>query len=91
VWVFQLIVFQEISWLRKFELIEKAGVEIRTGHEIDGLSSLYRDGYEAVFIATGAPKPLSIGIEGEELPEVIKGLTCCKVWQQVNLLRWVPK
>jgi NADPH-dependent glutamate synthase beta subunit-like oxidoreductase/ActR/RegA family two-component response regulator/NAD-dependent dihydropyrimidine dehydrogenase PreA subunit len=64
-------------------LVRIANIEVRFGVEMgqDGntLDSLYRDGYQAVFIATGthAPRPLTLEQEtvlGADLDGVISGL-----------------
>jgi len=64
-------------------LVRIADVEVRFGVEMgeDGntLGSLYRDGYQAVFVATGthAPRPLTLEREtvlGADLDGVISGL-----------------
>ena len=54
--------------------IEKAGVVIRTGTRIDSPDHLFRDGYDAVFIATGAHRGLKAGIEGEDSPGVVESI-----------------
>jgi len=52
-------------------------VEIRTnttiGKDVD-FDELWRDGYEAVFVAVGAHKSRTLGIEGEELSGVFDAL-----------------
>jgi NADPH-dependent glutamate synthase beta subunit-like oxidoreductase len=64
-------------------LVRIAHIEVRFGVEMgnDGntLDSLYRDGYKAVFVATGThiPRPLTLGREtvlGADLDGVISGL-----------------
>ena len=56
--------------------IEKLGVTIRCGTEIgkDITLDTIRNDYDAVFIGTGAPKGLPLGVEGEDLPGVIDGI-----------------
>jgi heterodisulfide reductase subunit A-like polyferredoxin len=55
-------------------MIEKAGVEIRTNTPIGPdltLKDLRNAGYEAIFIAIGTHKSKRLGVEGEELDGVI--------------------
>jgi NADPH-dependent glutamate synthase beta subunit-like oxidoreductase len=40
------------------------GVEVRFGHEIKSLEALLKDGFDAVFIGTGAPKGKDLNIPG---------------------------
>ena len=61
---------QEIGYIRDL------GVEIRTGVRVgkDITLEKIRDDYQAVFIAVGGHAPLSIRIEGEDLPGVMIGV-----------------
>lgn len=56
--------------------IEKLGVTIRCGTEVgkDIALDAIRHDFDAVFIGTGAPKGLPLGVEGEDLPGVIDGI-----------------
>ena len=56
-------------------LIEKSGVRILTGERVDSAEALLDQGYHAVFIASGAWRAASMGIPGEDGPEVIKGIS----------------
>ena len=71
------------------EYIQSLGVEIRTnitvGKDIT-LQDLLREGYKAIFVATGAHKSRKLGVEGEELKGVIHALDFLK---EVNLGRKV--
>ena len=55
-------------------IIESSGVEIVTGKRIASAESLLEEGYDAVFIASGAWRPARMGIPGEDGPGVIKGI-----------------
>ena len=55
-------------------LIEKSGVNILTGKRVASAEALLQQGYHAVFIASGAWRAASMGIPGEDGPEVIKGI-----------------
>jgi len=56
--------------------IEKLGVKIRCGTEIgkDITLDTIKNDFNAIFIGTGAPKGLPLGVEGEDLPGVIDGI-----------------
>lgn len=56
--------------------IRKMGVDIRCGTEIGKQESIedIKGGHEAVFVATGAPKGLPLGVEGEALEGVMDGI-----------------
>ena len=67
--------------------VEYLGVEIRTNTKIGKdltVMDLLREGYKAIFIATGAHKSKKLGIEGEELKGVIHALDFLR---EVNLGR----
>ena len=46
--------------------IENMGVEIKLNHRIESLKSLLDEGYDAVFIGSGAPKGKDLRIEGRD-------------------------
>jgi NADPH-dependent glutamate synthase beta subunit-like oxidoreductase len=59
------------------ERIKELGVEIKTNAAIDEtltIEELFRQGYKAVFVATGAHEELLLGINGEELNGVFHAL-----------------
>ncbi|MHB1275342.1 MAG: FAD-dependent oxidoreductase, partial [Candidatus Humimicrobiaceae bacterium] len=61
----------------EIEIIKKAGVEILTNTAIGPdmtLNDLFNRGYEAIFIAIGTHKSLTLNIEGENLDGVIHGV-----------------
>jgi len=62
--------------------IEDIGVEIRTNTKVDSMEKLFEEGYNAVFLAIGAHQGLRIGVDGEDSPRVIEGVTFL---QEVNL------
>jgi NADPH-dependent glutamate synthase beta subunit-like oxidoreductase len=55
-------------------MVEEIGVTIRTDAPIDSLEYLLEQGYDAVFLATGAHQNLRLGIEGEDNPNVVDGV-----------------
>jgi len=70
----------------EIEDIEKCGVEIKLNSPIGEngltLSSLWQQGYKAIFVATGAHQSLRLGIPGEDMERVYPGTTFLK---EVNL------
>jgi len=51
--------------------IEIAGVEIRLNTRVGSLDPLFKQGYQAIFLAIGAHKEMKLGVEGEDSPGVI--------------------
>lgn len=60
---------------REIEEIKKAGVEIRTNTRVDSLDALSQQGYSAIFLGLGAHGAMKLGIEGEDVPGVLDGVT----------------
>lgn len=61
----------------EIEVLRQLGVEFRTGVEVGRemtIDSLRKDGYRAFYIAIGAQKGRSLGVEGELLEGVISGV-----------------
>jgi len=70
---------------KEIEFLIDQGVEIRLntrfGRDIT-LESLQKEGYQAIFIATGAHKDRKLGIPGEDAPQVLSGV---EFLRKVNL------
>ena len=61
----------------EIKIIQQMGVEIRTGMvfgEDISLDGLKKDGYQAIFLATGLHASRRLNVEGEDLPGVLKGV-----------------
>lgn len=58
--------------------IQSRGVEIVTLSPVSSAPELLGKGYDAVIVASGAWKPLKMGIEGEESSQVIDGIAFLK-------------
>ena len=67
--------------------IENLGVDIRLNTPVSDVESLLKDGYKAVFVATGAHKGEKMGIPGEDLGGVYDAI---EFLREVNLGREVP-
>jgi len=55
--------------------IESVGVEIRTNIRVESLDTLFNEGYDAVFLALGAHRGTKMGVDGEDSPGVMDGVT----------------
>jgi len=58
--------------------IEEIGVKIRTNSPVLSVKSLFDEDFDAIFLAMGAPKGFSIGLEGEEDTRVLDGISTLK-------------
>jgi NADPH-dependent glutamate synthase beta subunit-like oxidoreductase len=59
----------------EIEEIRRAGVEIITNTKIKSVNSLFEQGYDAVLLAVGAHQSSKLGIEGEDSPGVMEGIS----------------
>ena len=62
---------------REIGMIEKLGVQIKTNKVLGRdftLSSMKEMGYEAVFVAVGAPKGSGLGLSGDDAPGVTEAI-----------------
>jgi NADH-quinone oxidoreductase subunit F len=59
---------------REIDTIRKLGVDIRLNMPVHDVESLFKDGFQAVFIATGAHKGDKMGIPGEDLNGVFDAI-----------------
>lgn len=76
----QEIIDYEIGYIRALGVEMKPGVTV--GKDVS-LEELQRQGYKAIFLATGAHKGLKLGVEGEDGFEGF--LDCITLLRQVNL------
>ena len=67
---------------RDIDEIEAVGVDIKTKTKIESTDELFEQGYNAVFLATGAHQGLKIGVEGEDSPGV---MDCVTFLREVSL------
>jgi len=62
---------------REIRMIEQLGVDIETGKALGRdftMESLKKHGYEAIFIAVGAPESVRLGVDGETAQGVVDAL-----------------
>jgi heterodisulfide reductase subunit A len=62
----------------EIDYIKELGVEIKTGSPVKELKSIFKQGYKAVFMGTGAGKSKKLGIPGEDNPNVLPALEFLK-------------
>jgi formate dehydrogenase beta subunit len=67
---------------KEIDIIREAGVEIKLNTKIESIDTLFDQGYEAVFLAPGAHRGQTLGVEGEDLPGVYDGASFLR---EVNL------
>jgi len=61
----------------EIDQIKQVGIDIVTNTQLGknlSLDSLWRDGYRAIFVSTGAHKNRKLGVEGEDLENVVQAL-----------------
>ncbi len=61
----------------EIDVLMKLGVEFQTGFEVGKdktIDELRHEGYQAFYLAIGAQKGASLGLEGEDLPNVLNGV-----------------
>jgi len=59
----------------EIDLIKNVGVDIKTNSRIENVDYLFNEGFDAIFIAIGAWRSSKLGIEGENSPNVVDGLS----------------
>jgi formate dehydrogenase beta subunit len=58
--------------------ITDVGVKIECNKKIDSIDKLFKQGFNAIYLALGAPKGIKMGIDGEDDPKVLDGITTLK-------------
>jgi formate dehydrogenase (NADP+) beta subunit len=58
---------------KEIQIIKDAGVEIKLNTRIENIDDLFKQGYQAVFLAPGAHHGQTLGVDGENLPGVYDG------------------
>lgn len=67
---------------REIEWIQDLGVDIKTNTKIEHLGELLDQGFDAIFVVTGAPLSKKLDVPGKDLEGVLQGLDLLK---EVNL------
>jgi NADPH-dependent glutamate synthase beta subunit-like oxidoreductase len=67
---------------KEIDEIIQLGVQMKLNTRIDSLTALFREGYDAIFVAVGAHQSRRMYIAGEDSPEVID---CVSFLREVSL------
>jgi NADH-quinone oxidoreductase subunit F len=59
----------------EIETIRSIGVDIRVNTRISSVDELFENGYHAIFLAIGAHQGAKLGVEGEDSPGVMEGVS----------------
>lgn len=62
--------------------VQEIGVNIKTNNRIESLDTLFKEGYNAVFLAVGAHQGIKIGVDGDDNSRVIE---CVDFLREVSL------
>lgn len=65
----------------EIDMVKNLGVEIKTNTQVESIDLLFKDGYQAVLVATGAHQGIKMGVEGEDHPNVME---CIDFLRDVN-------
>ena len=60
---------------REIDHIREVGVEIKTDSRIESLDDIFAQGFDAIFLALGLQGGVNLGIAGEDLGEVVDGIS----------------
>jgi len=66
----------------EIKIIEDIGVEIKTNTHVNSIEELFKQGFDAIFLALGATTGMKMGISGEDDPKVLDALS---VLSAINL------
>jgi len=73
--------------MREVRMIERLGTDIETGVRLGKdftLQSLRDEGYEAVFLAVGAPRGTRIGVPGEDADGVVEAIEFLRIYNMTG-------
>jgi NADH-quinone oxidoreductase subunit F len=65
-----------VNW--EINNIKKMGVEIKTGSPVNDAEALLKEGYNAVFLATGLQNSMKLNVPGEDAAGVVQALSFLK-------------
>ena len=66
----------------EIRVIEEAGIDIKLNSKIESIEDLFKQSYEAVFLALGAHRGMKMRVDGEDGPGVVDGASFLR---KVNL------
>lgn len=73
---------------REIKDIENIGVRIKTNAKVESLDELFEQGFDAIFLALGAPEGRKMEIPGESDPRVLDGISLLRsinLWGRANI------
>ncbi len=63
---------------REIKDVENIGVKINLNSKVESIDGLFERGFNAIFLAMGAPNGTKMGMPGEEDPRVLDGISVLK-------------
>ena len=60
---------------KEVDYLKEVGVEIKTGHQIESVDRLMKEGFDSIYLACGAHQGAKLGISGDNLPGVVDGIS----------------
>jgi NADH-quinone oxidoreductase subunit F len=60
---------ERLQW--DIQNILSCGIELKTNHKVESIDSLFKDGFDAVFVAVGAHAGKKLSIPGSDLPDIL--------------------
>ncbi len=60
---------------KEIEQIKSTGVDMRVDAKVGSVDQLLKGGHDAVFVAIGAHQGITLGVEGEDSPGVMEGVS----------------
>jgi NADH-quinone oxidoreductase subunit F len=72
---------------QEIQEIRDVGVDIRVNTRVSTVDELFKQGYQAVFLAIGAHQGAKLRIEGEDSPEVMEGVCFLREISMGNKVR----
>ncbi|RLE50365.1 MAG: hypothetical protein DRJ31_01565 [Candidatus Methanomethylicota archaeon] len=79
---------KDVMWAEIEARFKEANVEFRPNVRVEDLDDVFNQGFDAIFVATGAHKGAKLGIEGEDHPRVMDVLDLLR---EVNLHNKHPR
>ena len=60
---------------KEVDYLKEVGVEIKSGHQVESVDRLMKEGFDSVYLACGAHQGAKLGISGDDLPGVVDGIS----------------
>ena len=62
----------------EIDYLKESGLKVLVNKRVENVDALFKEGFDAVFLGTGATESVSLGMPGEELEDVYLGLDLLK-------------